>query len=159
LGLLRHHARFKRCAVRLDLAGTTGPTAVPDVLAEPDQLTQIAMVLLLNAADAIAEAERLDATDVDGEPTRRGITIRTSRRTLDGAGAAAVLEIVDDGTGMSREVAARVFDPFFTTKAPGDGTGLGLAICYGLVRDLNGGIEVDSAPGQGSTFRVLLPAA
>ena len=158
LGLLRHHARFKRCAVRLDLAGVDGPTAAPDVLGDPDQLTQIAMVLLLNAADAIAEAERTDATDGARESVRRGVTVRTARGTLDGGDVAAVLEIADEGTGMSRDVLAKIFDPFFTTKAPGDGTGLGLAICYGLVRDVGGRIDVDSTPGQGTTFRVVIPA-
>ncbi len=158
LGLLRHHARFKRCSVRLDLAGSSGPQAAPDVLGDPDQLTQIAMALLLNAADAVAEAERADHGDPERAGARRGITIRTRAGNVDDELAAAVLEIIDEGTGMSRDVVARVFDPFFTTKAPGDGTGLGLAICYGLVRDLNGRIEIDSSPGNGSTFRVVIPA-
>lgn len=159
LGLLRHHARFKRCAVRLDLDAAEGVAAVPDVLGDPDQLTQIAMALLLNAADALAAAERDGREDDADEAVHRGITVRTRRGSLEGGGDAAVLEIADDGVGMSRDVLARIFDPFFTTKAPGEGTGLGLAICYGLVRDLGGEIEVDSTLGQGTTFRVVIPAA
>jgi len=158
LGLLRHHARFKRCAVRLDLGPADGVSAVPELLGDPDQLTQIAMVLLLNAADAVAAAEQRDVDGGAGEPVRRGITVRTARSALDGGQPAAMLEIADDGTGMSRDVLAKIFDPFFTTKAPGDGTGLGLAICYGLVCDLGGHIDVESTPGQGATFRVTIPA-
>ena len=158
LGLLRHHARFKRCAVRLDLAGGDGPSAAPAVLGDPDQLTQIAMALLLNAADAIAAAEQGAATADDAEPRRREITVRTACGSLDDR-PAAVLDISDEGTGMSRDVLAKIFDPFFTTKAPGDGTGLGLAICYGLVRDLGGRIDVESTPGQGTRFRVVIPGA
>jgi two-component system, NtrC family, sensor kinase len=59
---------------------------------------------------------------------------------------------------VSEETAAKIFDPFFTTKAPGRGTGLGLSICYGIIADHGGRIEVESAPGAGSTFRIILPA-
>lgn len=158
LGLLRHHARFKRCAVRFDLGPTSGSATVPEIAGDPDQLTQIVMALLLNAADAVAAAEQCEEHDAKDAPASRGITVRTARGVLDDGGNAAVLEIADEGIGMSREVLAKIFDPFFTTKAPGDGTGLGLAICYGLVRDLNGRIDVESTPGQGTTFRVTIPA-
>lgn len=160
LGLLRHHARFKRCAVRLEFAaGDGGDQAAPNVLGDPDQLTQVVMALLLNAADAVDTAECGDAAaGVERDGPRRGVTVRTAPGVLDDR-AAAVLEIADEGTGMSRETLAKIFDPFFTTKAPGEGTGLGLAICYGLVRDLGGRIDVESAPGEGTTFRVVLPAA
>ena len=70
-----------------------------------------------------------------------------------------IVEVKDTGSGMSPETMSRIFDPFFTTKPVGLGTGLGLAISYRIVRDLGGDIEVESRPGGGSTFRVLLPIA
>ena len=144
LFLLKHHSRFKRCLVRLDLEEGTGPR----VLCDPDQMTQVAMALLLNAADAVEGVSRGD----EDEPA--SVTLRT-RGGADGA----VLEIADEGVGIAGEALPKIFEPFFTTKEPGAGTGLGLAICYGIVRDHGGRIAVDSAPGQGSTFRVVLPLA
>jgi signal transduction histidine kinase len=68
-----------------------------------------------------------------------------------------VVEVKDNGTGIAPEHLTRIFDPFFTTKPPGTGTGLGLSIVYGIVSGLGGSIEVESTPGQGTTFRVKLP--
>jgi signal transduction histidine kinase len=144
LSLLKHHTRFKRCPVRLALAGDAA------VLADPDQLTQVLMILLLNAADAVAAAPPRP----DDEPAR-GVTVRTGL----GPGGAAVLEVADDGVGIAPEARARVFEPFYTTKAPGEGTGLGLSIAYGIVRDLGGEVAVESGAGEGARFRVVLPPA
>jgi two-component system NtrC family sensor kinase len=143
LFLLKHHSRFKRCLVRLDLEDGIGPR----VLCDPDQMTQVTMALLLNAADAVEGVSR-----GDDEPA--SVTLRT-RGSADGA----VLEIADEGVGIAVDALPKIFEPFFTTKEPGAGTGLGLAICYGIVRDHGGRIVVDSASGQGSTFRVVLPLA
>jgi len=74
-------------------------------------------------------------------------------------GAFVAVEIADTGTGMDGETRTRVFEPFFTMKDTGKGKGLGLATAYGVVSQSGGRIEIDSALGQGSTFRVLLPAA
>jgi two-component system NtrC family sensor kinase len=135
LFLLSHHARFKRMAVTRAL----GPQAI--VSANADQLIQIFMALLLNAADA---------TEQKGQ--HANVTVRTSVAT-----ATATIEIIDNGVGIPRSEVGKLFEPFYTTKPPGRGTGLGLSICYGLVADHGGRLEVESTPGSGSTFRIVLP--
>jgi two-component system, cell cycle sensor histidine kinase and response regulator CckA len=72
-------------------------------------------------------------------------------------GRYAFLEVTDTGTGIAPEVMRHIFEPFFTTKEPGKGTGLGLATVYGLLQQLGGFVSVETAPGQGSTFRLHLP--
>jgi signal transduction histidine kinase len=67
------------------------------------------------------------------------------------------VEIADNGGGIAKEHLARIFDPFFTTKPIGSGTGLGLSLSYGIIQKHNGQIEVHSEPGQGTTFRIVLP--
>jgi two-component system cell cycle sensor histidine kinase/response regulator CckA len=73
------------------------------------------------------------------------------------SGTFAELTVSDTGTGMSAEVQERLFEPFFTTKPVDQGTGLGLSTVYGIVTDAGGHISVDSAPGAGTTFVILLP--
>ena len=70
-----------------------------------------------------------------------------------------VVEVTDNGTGMTEEVRRRIFDPFFTTKPIGEGTGLGLSICHSIVTSMSGALEVESEPGLGTTFRVRLPVS
>lgn len=135
LFLLSHHARFKRMAVTRVL----GPKAI--VSANADQLIQIFMALLLNAADA---------TEQKGQ--QANVTVRTSV-----ASATVKIEIIDNGVGIPRSEVGKLFEPFYTTKPPGRGTGLGLSICYGLVAEHGGRLEVESTPGSGSTFRIVLP--
>ena len=68
-----------------------------------------------------------------------------------------IIEISDNGCGMDKETKGKIFDPFFTTKGPEEGTGLGLYVCHNLIEGLGGRIEVESEPGQGSSFRIMLP--
>jgi CheY-like chemotaxis protein len=81
------------------------------------------------------------------------------RAALRVSGNEIVAEIADTGAGMAPETRARVFEPFFTTKGPGSGVGLGLAISHSIVTGMGGRIEVESEPGSGSRFRVVLPVA
>ena len=118
-------------------------------------LDQMVMNLCLNARDAMPEGGTL--------------TLVTSRADFDGAamhthpearpGHFACLSVRDSGTGMGPDVLAHVFEPFFTTKDVGMGTGLGLASVYGIVHQHQGWIEVESAVGKGTLFRVYLPIA
>ncbi len=135
--LVKHHARFKK----LQLQTMLDPD-VPMVDANAEQLIQVFMALMINAADAMAHEGTITVR------TRRGI----SRHE------AVIAEVIDEGPGIARADLPRIFDPFFTTKAPGRGTGLGLSICYGIITEHGGRIEVDSAVGAGSTFRILLPS-
>jgi PAS domain S-box-containing protein len=121
------------------LAETVSP-----VETDPDQLAQVVLNVALNGRDAMPAGGRL--------------TIVTSDVELDNRTFVCVA-VTDTGTGMDEETRTRAFEPFFTTKAKGKGTGLGLATAYGFVSQSGGKIEIESAVGEGSTFRVLLPAA
>jgi two-component system cell cycle sensor histidine kinase/response regulator CckA len=127
---------------------------LPLVRADHGQLQQVLLNLCLNARDAMPDGGRL--------------TLSTSATTITDAFAAAnpwarpgqfvVLAVTDSGAGMTAEVRARIFEPFFSTKGVEHGTGLGLAVVYGIVEQHQGFVRVDSAPGEGTTFRIYLPA-
>ncbi len=119
--------------------------AVPMVNANESRLGQVLLNLIVNAAQAMSE----------GHADRNQLRIAT-RTSDDGR---AVIEVSDTGAGISKENLQRIFDPFFTTKPFGVGTGLGLAICHRIVRELSGTIEVESAVGVGTLFRLVLPEA
>ncbi|MEO8336772.1 MAG: ATP-binding protein [bacterium] len=138
LYVLKHHTRFKKLGVHVDLDQTIGNV----VRANSEQLMQVFMSLLINAMDAMQD--------------RGTVTLRT--RWGDNA-RSVIAEITDQGEGIRRADLPKIFEPFFTTKPPGRGTGLGLSICYAIVAEHDGRIEVDSAPGEGSVFRIILPRA
>jgi signal transduction histidine kinase len=85
-----------------------------------------------------------------------GVLTVTSGISLESEGE-IVIEFTDTGMGIPNEELPKIFEPFFSTKQPGRGTGLGLSICYGVVQQHGGHLEVESALGHGSTFRVYLP--
>jgi two-component system NtrC family sensor kinase len=118
---------------------------LPEVDGNFNQLQQVFLNLANNAAQAIASAVR---------PGRGGVIVHARRRT-DGV----AVDVTDDGPGIPEALHQRVFEPFFTTKPEGEGTGLGLSICVGIVKEHGGRITLRSAPGQGATFTVELPAA
>lgn len=117
--------------------------AVPAVRGDELRIAQVMVNLLLNAAHAIPE----DAAEKN--LIRVKVSLQPDQRVA--------LEVRDTGVGIAPEIRGRLFDPFFTTKPMGQGTGLGLAISHAIVSGLGGEIEVESEPGRGSTFRVLLP--
>ena len=131
---IRHRARLIR-----DLQ------AVPPIMGNESRIGQVFLNLLINAAQAIPE----------GAAGENEIRVATRLHT-DGRVA---IEVSDSGGGISPDAMSRIFDPFFTTKPVGIGTGLGLWICHNIVHAHRGEIDVDSRLGEGSLFRVLLPAA
>jgi two-component system NtrC family sensor kinase len=132
--LLAHQSRFAESLIVTEL-----DPSLPEVTVNEGQLRQVILGLGANALESMDGSGRL--------------TVRTRL-----VGEEAVIEIVDEGPGIAPEVLPRIFDPFFTTKPPGQGTGLGLAIAQGIIADHAGRIEVESKPGAGATFRVVVPA-
>jgi two-component system, cell cycle sensor histidine kinase and response regulator CckA len=124
-------------------------------LADPGQIEQVLMNLVVNARDAMPDGGTL--------------TIATANVEIDGAQAAELagiepgpfvaLAMSDTGCGIDQATQARLFEPFFTTKEKGKGTGLGLSMAFGFVKQSGGDIQVMSEPGRGSTFRIYLPRA
>jgi signal transduction histidine kinase/CheY-like chemotaxis protein len=138
----------KTITVALDL-----DPGLPPVMADSNQLSQALLNICVNARDAM--------------PAGGKLTVRTEKidhskvpdRSLEARTESYVLIVISDtGMGMEEEVRERIFEPFFTTKGIGEGTGLGLAIVYGIVKEHNGFIDVESKPGHGTTFRLYLPA-
>ena len=131
INILRNEIKHKAEVVR-------EYAAVPELWCIPSQLNQVFMNLLLNATQAIEREGR--------------IVVRTR------ADAEAIcVDVIDNGRGIDAATLNRIFEPFYTTKPVGQGTGLGLSIAYGIVRRHGGRIEVDSAPGRGSRFTLVLP--
>ena len=141
--LLRLAARLRAFTLRaggvaVELA--LDPEA-PEVLGDAQRLQQVALNLIVNAEHALHG--------------RAAPCLALRTRRLDGH---LVVEVADNGAGITPEAQPHIFEPFFTTKPAGAGTGLGLSVSYGIVQAHGGTITVDSVPGKGSTFRITLPA-
>lgn len=137
ISLLGHQFELDNIIVDTRLNGS-----LPTLIADGEKLKQVFMNLLMNAKQAIS-----------GEGL---IQVGTS---LDSSGRNLLVSISDNGCGIPARQIDRIFDPFFTTKPVGEGTGLGLSVSYGIIQDHDGRIEVDSRPGKGSTFTLVLPVA
>lgn len=137
---------------------------IPAISMNPTELHQIVMNLVINARDAMVEHGCLDLR-LSGLVEAAELCVfckRVKNNALcqgDISGEYVSLSVTDTGCGISQENIKSIFDPFFTTKGVGKGSGLGLSVIYGIVRRSDGCIVVDSHPGNGSTFQVLLPAA
>lgn len=128
--------------------------AVIQIYANPAQIQSLFMNLFLNAKDSMTQGGdlliRTDLIDVkNSRITRSGLPIHI--------GSFVKVTVNDTGCGISDEILDKVFEPFFTTKTKGKGTGLGLASVFTIVKDLEGGIDVRSIPGQGTRFEIYLP--
>ncbi len=133
LGFLAKEAEHRSIRVSVAVAPQT-----PPILADRGRLQEIFLNLINNAFAAMEDGGRLE---IEARPAEGGLQVR----------------VADDGCGIPAADLQRIFEPFFTTKAETGGTGLGLSITYGLVKDAGGRIEVSSAPGKGTEFRLFFP--
>jgi two-component system, cell cycle sensor histidine kinase and response regulator CckA len=154
--LVRNVSRMLDRVIGEDIALVTAlEPELRAVMADPGQIEQVIMNLVINARDAM--------------PTGGTLMIETSNVELDPSyktthpeapiGRCVLLSVTDTGVGMDELTQARIFEPFFTTKASSKGTGLGLATVYGIVKQSGGEITVASYPGHGTTFHILLPVS
>jgi len=146
---------FKRAVPDNINIETTTDNLTPFIHADKGQLEQVVLNLVVNARDAITANGTItihtSSVIIDNETARQTPGIKTGKHVL--------LQITDNGCGMDEETLKRVFEPFFTTKETGKGTGLGLAMVYGIIKQHNGYITLQSKPGKGTTFLIYIPAA
>ncbi len=145
---LFRHSLPARVEVRADL-----DDGLWEVAADAGQIGQVVMNLCLNARDAVGESGVVRITTANRSLDREFRRTRAWVRSRD----YVEIAVSDNGAGMDQKTLERIFEPFFTTKPVDKGTGLGLATAYGIVENHGGGLEVESAPGEGATFRVWLP--
>ncbi|HEY1271334.1 MAG TPA: ATP-binding protein, partial [Terriglobales bacterium] len=152
---VRNMAKMLRVLIGEDIElATNFSDQVGRVLVDPGQLEQVIMNLAVNARDAMPGGGKLT---IETQPCHLDEAYAASTPEVK-TGAYVLISVSDTGCGMSREILTQIFEPFFTTKAPGKGTGLGLSTVYGIVKQSQGHIAVESEPGKGTTFKVYLPS-
>jgi signal transduction histidine kinase len=125
------------------------------VCVDEGQMYQVLMNLVANARDAMPEGGQIVIATSRVNPD----SAFRDRHGCNATSDFALLSVIDTGHGMDLDCLAKIFEPFYTTKADGKGTGLGLSVSYGIIQQHQGIIEVDSTPGEGTTFRIFLPLA
>ncbi|HEX9446038.1 MAG TPA: ATP-binding protein, partial [Candidatus Binatia bacterium] len=151
--LLENHAALLHGAFPKTVAVALRPApGLPPVAVDTNRLNQAILNLSVNARDAMGGAGTLTlgTESIDGARLRR-------RFPEARAGSYVCIAVADTGPGMESAVRERIFEPFFTTKGQGEGSGLGLTVVYGVAKDHDGFIDVESEPGRGTTFRLYLP--
>ena len=137
IAIVHHQLQLSKVELLTELAED-----LPCVQGNGNQLQQVFMNMMINAQQAMDE-------------TGGSITVRSRSIEED----AVEVRFEDTGPGMSPEVKEKLFEPFFTTKPAGKGTGLGLSVSYGVIEDHGGSIRVESEPGEGATFVIVLPGS
>jgi C4-dicarboxylate-specific signal transduction histidine kinase len=142
--LLSQQLKLRGIKVVLDLKED-----LPPIMGDSNRLEQVFIDLVINARDAMEEKTRqIPRTGHDNT-----LTVRSFQEN-----GQVVVAITDTGLGIPDDIRDKIFEPFFTTKKVGEGTGLGLSIGYGIIKDYNGTIEVESEVGKGTTFKIIFPA-
>ncbi len=142
--LLEHSTRlmqYDKRATSINIA-STGHESLPPIRGNADRLTLVFTNIMINALDAIGQANNGD----------QSLSITATHEE-----SVVIVRFSDTGAGMTEEEATKAFDPFFTTKDPGVGTGLGLWVCYQVVDAHDGKIDIESQPGKGTTVTIALP--
>ncbi len=141
--VLGHQLANHQIEVELDL-----DPDIPDIMAEHNRLEQVFINLVTNAIDSMDEKSEASG----GQEVKKLLTIKTFVQKK-----FVVATVTDTGLGMTKEIKNKIFEPFFTTKETGKGTGLGTSISFGIIKDYNGSIAIDSIHGEGATFIIKFP--
>jgi C4-dicarboxylate-specific signal transduction histidine kinase len=142
--VLGNQVKMHQVELELDLSPD-----LPCIMADHNRLEQVFINLVTNAIDAMDEKSEL--AEHTGHIKRLNIRTHLENRHV-------IVTVTDNGIGMSDKVKNKLFEPFFTTKKVGKGTGLGVSISYGIVKDYDGAIEIDSEVSRGTVFKLIFPA-